>query len=168
MLANQGIIDEGASQAIQEGLKKVYHLIKSDSYTFKLSLEDIHMNIEAYLIETLGETGKRLHTGRSRNDQVALDMRLYAKDAVIDQIRRLTALIETLNSIAKVHTKTIMPGFTHLQQAQPITLAHHLLAYVEKFKRDTGRLFDIYARMDEMPLGAGALASTSYPYEQPR
>ncbi|MBS7525596.1 argininosuccinate lyase [Fusibacter paucivorans] len=163
MLANQNIIDDSDAAAIQDGLKKVYHLIKSDSYTFKLSLEDIHMNIEAYLIDTLGETGKRLHTGRSRNDQVALDMRLYAKDVVIDQIKKLTALIETLNAIAKVHTKTIMPGFTHLQQAQPITLAHHLLAYVEKFKRDTSRLFDIYARLDEMPLGSGALASTSYP-----
>ncbi|MDN5298855.1 MAG: argininosuccinate lyase [Clostridiales bacterium] len=163
MLANQHIIDDSDAAAIQEGLKKVYHLIQSDAYTFKLSLEDIHMNIEAYLIDTLGETGKRLHTGRSRNDQVALDMRLYAKDVVIDQIKKLTALIETLNAIAKVHTKTIMPGFTHLQQAQPITLAHHLLAYAEKFKRDTSRLFDIYARMDEMPLGSGALASTSYP-----
>ena len=166
MLAKQGIIAQSDCDAIQSSLIDVYKLIDQGEYTFKLSLEDIHMNIEAHLIETLGDVGKRLHTGRSRNDQVALDMRLYAKDVVISQIERLNKLIATLNQIASENTKTIMPGFTHLQQAQPITLAHHLLAYVEKFKRDTTRLFDAYARLDELPLGSGALATTSYPIDR--
>jgi len=163
MLAVQGIIPSKDADKIKGALKDVYHLIDKGEYTFKLSLEDIHMNIESYIIETLGETGKRLHTGRSRNDQVALDMRLYAKDVVIDQLKKLKTLVTTLNTIAKANTETIMPGFTHLQQAQPITLAHHLLAYIEKFKRDMTRLYDCYTRLDEMPLGSGALATTSYP-----
>lgn len=166
MLAKQGIIEEGDRDAIQKGLKDVYHLIDQGEYTFKLSLEDIHMNIEAHLINTLGDVGKKLHTGRSRNDQVALDMRLYAKDVVLNQVEKLMKLIETLNKIAGENTKTIMPGFTHLQQAQPITLAHHLLAYIEKFKRDLSRLLDAYSRLDEMPLGSGALATTSYPIDR--
>jgi len=166
MLGKQGIIDLEDVESIQNKLLEVYQLIESDQYTFKLSLEDIHMNIENHLIETLGDTGKKLHTGRSRNDQVALDMKLYSKDVIIDTMDLLAHLITTLNTISSEHIETIMPGFTHLQQAQPITLAHHLLAYVAKFKRDFNRLNDIYAHLNTMPLGSGALASTSYPIDR--
>ncbi len=166
MLAKQSIVSTDEALKVQKGLMSIYHLIETDRFEFKISQEDIHMNIEAYLIDMVGEAGKKLHTGRSRNDQVALDMKLYTKDWLISMLDALTSLIDKISQIASSNLETIMPGFTHLQQAQPITLAHHLLAYVEMLKRDYSRFEDALERMDEMPLGAGALASTSYPIDR--
>lgn len=166
MLGKQGIIPAADAQAIIEGLQGILADIAAGKVQFDTAAEDIHMNVEQLLTQRIGEAGKRLHTGRSRNDQVALDCRMYAKDACVRAISSLYALEETLLGIAGEHTHTIMPGFTHLQKAQPITLAFHMMAYVEMFSRDIARFADCLKRMDVMPLGSGALAGTTYPLDR--
>ncbi len=166
MLAKQGIISEDDKNAIVQGLKEIKEEIENGTLQFTPDSEDIHSFVEANLIEKIGEPGKRLHTGRSRNDQVALDMKLYTRDEikVIDGL--VKDLLKVLQRIMKENTETFMPGFTHLQKAQPITLAHHMGAYFEMFKRDRSRLDDIYHRMNYCPLGSGALAGTTYPLDR--
>lgn len=166
MLAMQNIIPEEDSVRIQTALSEILADIESGKIAFDEKAEDIHMNIESILIERIGDAGKKLHTGRSRNDQVALDIRMYVKEEERKIKQMITELIEVLNNIAKEHVETIMPGYTHLQRAQPITLAHHILAYVEMFKRDSDRMWDAYRHADVMPLGAGALAATTYPLDR--
>ena len=166
MLGKQGIIPEKDSKLIQKTLKEILKDIEAGKVTFNEKAEDIHMNIESLLIERTGDVGKRLHTGRSRNDQVALDIRMYLKEQITDIEKLITDLMEVLNKIAEKHTSTILPGYTHLQNAQPVTLAHHYLAYVEMFKRDYARLCDTYKRTNVMPLGSGALATTTYPLDR--
>ncbi|MBR2284051.1 MAG: argininosuccinate lyase [Ruminococcus sp.] len=162
MLGKQGIIPAEDSVKIIEGLEEILADIDSGRLELDPAAEDIHMFVEAELTRRLGDVGKRLHTARSRNDQVAVDLRLYLRDE-IKQISDMTAeLIKTIISIAKEHTETIMPGYTHLQRAQPITLAHHLMAYVWMLLRDMDRLSDTSHRMNECPLGCGALAGTTY------
>lgn len=162
MLGKQNIISQEDSELIQKTLVEILEDIESGKVIFEEKSEDIHMNIETILINRIGDVGKKLHTGRSRNDQVALDIRMYLKD----EINNIKTLIKDLKlvllELSKIHSNTIMPGYTHLQKAQPITLAHHLLAYFEMFKRDYERLNDCYKRTDVMPLGSGALASTTY------
>ena len=166
MLGDQGIIPKEEADLIQKTLKEILIDIEEGKIDFDEKAEDIHMNIETILISRIGDVGKRLHTGRSRNDQVALDIRMYVKDE-IDEIKKLIKdLHVVLNALAKDHMDTIMPGYTHLQRAQPVTLAHHLLAYFEMFKRDSERLSDVYKRTNIMPLGSGALASTTYPLDR--
>ncbi|NLY61308.1 MAG: argininosuccinate lyase [Clostridiales bacterium] len=162
MLGKQGIISLEESQKLVSGLEKILKDIENGQVKFSISNEDIHMNIENLLIQEIGEVGKKLHTGRSRNDQVALDVRMYTKDMINQIIGLLVNLEKALVKIAQEHTLTIMPGYTHLQKAQPITLAHHLMAYFEMFRRDIERLLDCKKRVDSMPLGSGALASTTY------
>ncbi len=166
MLGKQGIIPLEESELIVEGLMGILEDLHSGKLDFDMTAEDIHMFIEAELTARLGAAGKRLHTARSRNDQVALDIRMYLKD----QTKEITALVkelcETLCDLASEHTETVMPGYTHLQRAQPVTFAHHLMAYVQMFLRDIGRLEDTYKRMNIMPLGSGALASTTYPIDR--
>lgn len=166
MLGKQGIIPLADAELIKKTLLEILKDIESGNIAFDEQAEDIHMNIETLLIERIGDVGKRLHTGRSRNDQVALDIRMYVKDEIVFIQSLIKNLLETLLSIAERHTKTVMPGYTHLQRAQPITLAHHMLAYVEMFKRDYERLFDVYKRTNVMPLGSGALAATTYPLDR--
>ena len=163
MLGEQGIISKEDSELIKKTLLEILEDISAGKVSFDEKAEDIHMNIETILIERIGDVGKRLHTGRSRNDQVALDLRMYSKEQINDIKGLIKKLLETLNKIAKENVETIMPGYTHLQNAQPVTFAHHLLAYVEMFKRDYDRLCDCYKRTNVMPLGAGALATTTYP-----
>ena len=166
MLAKQGVVSEDDKKAIIEGLKGILADLESGKLVFTKEHEDIHSFVEANLTERIGEAGKRLHTGRSRNDQVALDMKLYCRDE-IDEIDGLVkTLLEELLKIMKENLETWMPGFTHLQKAQPITLAHHMGAYFEMFKRDRSRLHDIAERMNYCPLGAGALAGTTYPLDR--
>jgi len=162
MLGKQGIIDMPSSQLIVKTLKEIMHDIEQGHVEFSVSAEDIHMNVESILIDRIGDTGKKLHTGRSRNDQVALDMRMHTKEQIIEISSSLSTLIDVLIKKAEVNTDTIMPGFTHLQKAQPITLAHHIMAYVYMFLRDMDRLKDCYKRTDVMPLGSGALAGITY------
>ncbi len=162
MLACQGIIPAEDSALIQKTLREILSDIEDGKVEFDVAAEDIHMNIEQVLIERIGDTGKKLHTGRSRNDQVALDMRMYLKEEVISIKNMVIDLQRTLLDLAKQHTRTIMPSYTHLQKAQPITFAHHLMAYVEMFKRDKERLEDTYKRVNVLPLGSGALAATTY------
>ena len=166
MLGKQGIIPMEDSILLQKTLKEVLEDIENGKISFDEKAEDIHMNIETILISRIGDVGKRLHTGRSRNDQVALDIRMYVKEEIKNIELLVKELMEVLNNLAKKHTETIMPGYTHLQSAQPITFAHHLLAYVEMFKRDYARLEDTYKRTNVMPLGSGALASTTYPLDR--
>lgn len=166
MLGTQGIIPMEDSELIQKTLKEILADIEEGKVEFDEKAEDIHMNIETILISRIGDVGKRLHTGRSRNDQVALDIRMYVKEAITDIQHLLLNLEETLNNIAEKNTETIMPGYTHLQRAQPITFAHHVLAYVEMFKRDYDRLSDTYKRTNVLPLGSGALATTTYPLDR--
>ncbi|MCL2009710.1 MAG: argininosuccinate lyase [Synergistaceae bacterium] len=166
MLGRQGIIPTPDAEAIIKTLKDMAADIESGALTIDADAEDIHSFVESELTSRIGDAGRRLHTGRSRNDQVALDMRMYVMNE-IDEIKELlTGLLEALLTTAKQHTATIMPGFTHMQKAQPVTLAHHLLAYFQMFRRDHGRLCDCRKRTDEMPLGAGALASTTYPIDR--
>lgn len=166
MLAKQGIVSEEDKEAILIGLKGILEDIQSGKLEFTKEHEDIHSFVEANLISRIGEAGKRLHTGRSRNDQVALDMKLYCRDE-IKEIDRLTKdLMEELLKIMEENLDTYMPGFTHLQKAQPVTLAHHVAAYFEMFKRDRQRLHDVYERMNYCPLGSGALAGTTYPLDR--
>ncbi|WP_174452202.1 argininosuccinate lyase [Azospirillum baldaniorum] len=166
MLARQGIITQADADAIREGLDRVKEEIDSGAFTFKVELEDIHMNVEARLAELIGEPAKRLHTGRSRNDQVATDFKLWVRDALDRADQGLKALQAALIDLAEKHTDTVMPGFTHLQAAQPVSFGHHLLAYVEMFGRDRGRLRDARARLNECPLGSAALAGTPYPIDR--
>ena len=163
MLAKQGILTEQERDDIVRTLKEIREEVESGKLEITSEYEDIHSFVEANLIDRLGDTGKKLHTGRSRNDQVALDMRLYTRDELLHTDDLLKELLETILKIMEANTETIMPGFTHLQKAQPITLAHHMGAYFEMFKRDRLRLHDIYERMNYCPLGSGALAGTTYP-----
>lgn len=166
MLGDTGIIDKGESEKIVEGLNGILSDIDSGKLLFDPNAEDIHMFVEQVLTERLGDTGKRLHTARSRNDQVALDIRMYLRDEIMVIIPMLKNLAETLCKIAEDNTDTVMPGYTHLQRAQPITLAHHLMAYANMLVRDIDRLADTYKRMNVMPLGSGALAATTYPIDR--
>ena len=166
MLAKQGIVSEEDRKAIIDGLNSILADIESGKLVFTKEHEDIHSFVEANLIERIGDAGKRLHTGRSRNDQVALDMKLYCRDE-IDEIDVLVKnLLEELLKIMEANIDTYMPGFTHLQKAQPVTLAHHMGAYFEMFSRDRSRLHDIRKRMNYCPLGSGALAGTTYPLDR--
>ncbi len=166
MLAKQGILKEEEKNDILNGLDSIQKDIENGTLHFTEEYEDIHSFVEAHLTERIGDAGKKLHTGRSRNDQVALDMKLYTRDEIDETDGLLKKLLEEILSIMKANTDTYMPGFTHLQKAQPITLAHHFGAYFEMFKRDRGRLYDIRKRMNECPLGAGALAGTTYPLDR--
>ena len=166
MLGKQGIIPESESEQIVEGLKGILADIESGKLEITDDCEDILSFVEANLIDRLGDTGKKLHTGRSRNDQVALDMRLFTRQEVLNTDAELKELMAVILRIMKENTHTFMPGFTHLQKAQPVTVAHHFGAYFEMFKRDRSRLHDIYERMNYCPLGAGALAGTTYPLDR--
>ncbi|MDO5403554.1 MAG: argininosuccinate lyase [Eubacteriales bacterium] len=166
MLGETGIITKNESLEIQNGLKSILADIESGRLEITDEYEDIHTFMEATLIERIGEVGKKLHTGRSRNDQVALDMRLFTRDEVKNVDAELKELMAVILRIMKENTETYMPGFTHLQKAQPVTVAHHFGAYFEMFKRDRGRLSDIYKRMNYCPLGSGALAGTTYPLDR--
>ena len=166
MLGDCGIIEKPESEAIVQGLKDILADLNSGALAFDPHAEDIHMFVEAELTKRLGSTGKRLHTARSRNDQVALDIRLYLRDETWETARLVHQLAETLCDLAEQHKETIMPGYTHLQRAQPVTLAHHLLAYAQMLRRDLMRLRDTVERMNECPLGCGALAGTTYPIDR--
>ena len=166
MLAKQGIITMQEKEDIVKGLDSILEDVKSGKLEITTKYEDIHSFLEANLIERIGDAGKKVHTGRSRNDQVALDMRLYARDEVEHVTGLLTDILKVLNGIMGENLETYMPGFTHLQKAQPVTLAHHFGAYFEMFKRDLLRMKDIYKRMNYCPLGAGALAGTTYPLDR--
>jgi len=166
MLAAAGIISRADAEAIIDGLDQVAGEIEAGTFAFKKELEDIHMNVEARLKEIIGEPAGRLHTARSRNDQVATDFRLWCRSACDDAIIGLTALMAALAEKAAANTAVIMPGFTHLQTAQPVTFGHHLLAYVEMFARDVGRFADARERMNECPLGSAALAGTPFPIDR--
>ncbi len=166
MLCRQGILTEEEGRKIDAGLQSILEDVQSGKLAITEEYEDIHSFVEAVLTERVGEAGKKLHTGRSRNDQVALDMKLYVRDEIDTVQELLYGLLETTLSIMKENTHTFMPGFTHLQKAQPVTLAHHMGAYFEMFRRDTERLSDIRKRMNLCPLGAGALAGTTYPLDR--
>ena len=166
MLAKQGILTEDEKQAIVKCLDEILADVKEGRLEISDEYEDIHSFVEATLIDRIGDAGKKLHTGRSRNDQVALDMKLYIRDEIDEIDEELKELLKVLHNIMKKHVYTYMPGFTHLQKAQPVTLAHHVGAYFEMFKRDRSRLFDIRNRMNTCPLGAGALAGTTYPLDR--
>lgn len=166
MLGHQDIISEEESSKIQEGLKGILSDIEDGRLEITDEYEDIHTFMEATLIERIGDVGKKLHTGRSRNDQVALDMRLYTRDELLKVDEEVKELMAVILRIMKENLETYMPGFTHLQKAQPVTVAHHFGAYFEMFKRDRSRLSDIYKRMNYCPLGAGALAGTTYPLDR--
>ena len=166
MLGKQGILTEEEMQAIVKCLDEIRTEVDEGKLEISSEYEDIHSFVEANLIDRLGDTGKKLHTGRSRNDQVALDMRLFTRLQVLEMDGLLKELLEVILRIMKENTDTIMPGFTHLQKAQPITLAHHMGAYFEMFKRDRQRLKDIFFRMNYCPLGSGALAGTTYPLDR--
>jgi argininosuccinate lyase len=166
MLARQGVISAQDLADIERGMAQIGAEIESGAFEWKLELEDVHLNIEARLTALVGDAGKRLHTGRSRNDQVATDVRLWLRGE-IDQLHPLLlGMQRALVELAAQHTDTVMPGFTHLQVAQPVSFAHHLLAYVEMFARDADRLADVRRRTNQLPLGAAALAGTSYPLDR--
>jgi len=154
MLAKQGIILPQEAQIITEGLAAIREEIEQGKFHFKPELEDIHMNVEARLIEKVGEVGGKLHTARSRNDQVALDLRLYAKEAISETLGKLRQFQQALVSLAEANQDVVMPGYTHLQPAQPVLLAHHLLAYFEMLQRDVDRFRECLKRTDVMPLGS--------------
>jgi len=162
MLARQGIITDKEAETIVIGLNGIKEEIALGQFLFKAELEDIHMHVEARLIEKIGDVGGKLHTARSRNDQVALDMRLFARDAVANTLVELGELQKALVGLAEANKEVIVPGYTHLQTAQPVLLAHHLLAYFEMLQRDTARFIDCLKRVDVMPLGSGALAGVAY------
>jgi len=166
MLAAQAIISQEDFKAIQQGLAEVKQDIEAGTFEWLLDLEDVHLNIEKALTDKIGDAGKRLHTGRSRNDQVATDIRLWLRAVCDDAIAGIQQLQLSILDLAEQHADTIMPGFTHLQVAQPVTFGHHLLAYYEMLKRDASRLADCRARFNQMPLGAAALAGTSYPIDR--
>ena len=166
MLAKQGILNDAEKDTILSGLEGIYNDVLEGKLEITDEYEDIHSFVEANLIERVGDAGKKLHTGRSRNDQVALDMRMYVREEVAEVDGLLKNLLESLLTIMENNIDTFMPGFTHLQKAQPTTLAHHVGAYFEMFKRDRLRMKDIYNRMNYCPLGAGALAGTTYPLDR--
>ncbi len=166
MLAKQGILTKEEQDQILEGIQGILADVENGTLEISEEYEDIHSFVEANLIERIGEPGKKLHTGRSRNDQVALDMKLYIREEVQAVDGLVRELLEVLLKQMEEHTETVMPGFTHLQKAQPITLSHHLGAYFEMFRRDRERLSDLYERMNYCPLGAGALAGTTYPLDR--
>ncbi|WP_420731472.1 argininosuccinate lyase [Hwanghaeella sp. 1Z406] len=166
MLAAQGIITNEDRDAIHQGLAEIQHEIEAGTFDFKTELEDIHMNVEARLREKIGDPGARLHTGRSRNDQVITDVRLWTRDALDGLDALMADLQRALIDKAEAHADVLMPGYTHLQSAQPVTFGHHLMAYVEMVGRDRGRLADCRRRLNECPLGAAALAGTSFPIDR--
>ena len=166
MLQRQGILSEEDGLAIREGLTGILNDIENGTLKITDAYEDIHSFVESNLIDRIGDAGKRLHTGRSRNDQVALDMRLYTRDAADEVRTQILGLLEVILDLMEQNTVTFMPGFTHLQKAQPVTLAHHLGAYFEMLRRDCTRIADCRSRMNECPLGAGALAGTTYPLDR--
>ena len=166
MLGRQGIIPQADVDAIVSGLEEILARIESANFDFSVSLQDIHMNIEARLSAAIGEAGKRLHTGRSRNDQVAVDIRLYLREEIGEVTKYLDLLVDALLFQAEANLDVIMPGYTHLQVAQPILFSHHMLAYVEMFRRDKGRMEDCAKRLNFLPLGAGALAGTTFPIDR--
>ena len=168
MLNEVNVLTSNELKEIQNGLEQIKNEITSDEFTWSIDLEDVHMNIESRLTEICGEPGKKLHTGRSRNDQVATDIRLYLREHVLLITQELERLLNALLDLAEHEHSTIMPGFTHLQAAQPITFGHHLLAYFEMFKRDRERLQESFKRINTMPLGSAALAGTSYPINRQR
>ena len=166
MLASQGILSDTDLAAILQGLDAIKAEIERGEFAFTVALEDVHMNIEQRLTERIGDAGKRLHTARSRNDQVATDVRLYLRRRTDAMVARIRVLQAVLVNLAEQHADTVMPGFTHLQTAQPVTLGHHLLAYVEMLERDAGRFGDARGRMNRSPLGAAALAGTTFPIDR--
>ena len=166
MLAKQGILTDEEKEQIIEGLQGIRRDVENGTLPITEEDDDNHSFAEANLIDRIGDAGKKLHTGRSRNDQVALDMKLYTRDEILELDALLKGILQSLLKLMKEHTETFMPGFTHLQKAQPITLAHHLGAYFEMFKRDRSRMKDIYKRMNYCPLGSGALAGTTYPLDR--
>jgi argininosuccinate lyase len=166
MLEKQGVITSTDRQAIENGMATIRHEIEAGKFVWLLDLEDVHLNIEKRLTEMVGDAGKRLHTGRSRNDQVATDIRLWVRSTIDTITALLSELQKALIQLASQHTETIMPGFTHLQVAQPIVFGHHLMAYVEMFSRDGERMTDCRKRVNRLPLGAAALAGTSYPIDR--
>jgi len=166
MLARQGIIPAADAEAIVRGLEEIRQEIDAGRFVFRRELEDVHMNIEAALRQKIGEAADRLHTARSRNDQIATDLRLYLKEAIGDVLGAVRRLQGALVGLAGANREVIMPGYTHFQRAQPVLLAHHLLAYFEMLDRDAGRFRDCLSRADELPLGAGALAGVSYPIDR--
>ncbi len=168
MLAAQGIIGADDLAAIQRGMQQITEEIEAGRFEWKLELEDVHLNIEARLTQLVGDAGKRLHTGRSRNDQVATDVRLWLRDEIDTLAPLLRDMQTALIDVAEKNVETILPGFTHMQVAQPVSFAHHLLAYVEMFARDAERLADVRRRVNRLPLGAAALAGTSYPLDRER
>lgn len=168
MLAAQGVIGTDDLAAIERGMAQIRSEIEAGSFEWKLDLEDVHLNIEARLTQLVGDAGKRLHTGRSRNDQVATDVRLWLRGEIDALLPLLAQMQRALVSVAEKNTETILPGFTHMQVAQPVSFAHHMLAYVEMFSRDAERLADVRKRVNRLPLGAAALAGTSYPLDRER
>jgi argininosuccinate lyase len=166
MLAKVGVLTEAERDQIITGLEEIRAEIVAGTFTWSVSLEDVHMNIEAVLTQRIGITGKKLHTGRSRNDQVATDIRLYLRDEIDTIAKELTRLQQGLLLVAEREAETIMPGFTHLQTAQPVTFGHHMLAWFEMLQRDYGRLMDCRKRANQSPLGAAALAGTTYPIDR--
>jgi len=166
MLAKVGVISEDEARQIVEALKGILADIEAGKVEFEVGAEDIHMNVEKLLTQRIGDVGKKLHTARSRNDQVALDIRMYLKEEIKEITGLLVKLQEVLLDLAEQHKETILPGYTHLQRAQPISLAHHLLAYFQMFQRDVERLGDCYTRTNVMPLGSGALAGTTFPLDR--
>ncbi len=166
MLARQGIISDKNAELITMGLVSIREEIEQGRFEFNEELEDIHMNIEARLIGKIGDAGAKLHTARSRNDQIALDMRLFTKEAISETMARIKALQQALLDLAKDNKRLVMPGYTHLQRAQPVLFTHHLLAYFQMFQRDTERFQQCFERTDVMPLGSGALAGVPYPIDR--
>lgn len=166
MMNHVGVLADEDLAAIKRGMAQIVEEIQTNKFEWKLELEDVHLNIEARLTQLVGDAGKRLHTGRSRNDQVTTDTRLYLREEIDTIIHLLSDLQEVLVAKAKGETDTIMPGFTHMQVAQPVTLGHHLLAYVEMFERDRNRMIDLRRRVNQCPLGAAALAGTTYPIDR--
>ncbi len=166
MLAMVGVLSEDERASIVSGLQQIHKEIDEGRFQWRVALEDVHMNIESRLIELIGDTGKKLHTGRSRNDQVATDIRLYLRDEIDTLLRLETALLNALLDLSEQHADTIMPGFTHLQPAQPITFGHHLLAWFEMLLRDRERLLDCRRRANVLPLGSAALAGTTFPIDR--
>ena len=166
MLARQGIISGGEAEAIVVGLEEVRREIEDEKFPWREELEDVHMNVERRLFEKIGEVAGKLHTARSRNDQVALDMRLYAKGAIADTLKAVHRLREALVSVAEDNSSVVMPGYTHLQRAQPVLFSHHMLAYFEMLGRDAGRFRQAHQSADVMPLGSGALGGVPYPIDR--
>lgn len=166
MLGRQGIISPEEADTIINGLESILADIDAGNVEFEIGAEDIHMNIEKLLTERIGDVGRKLHTARSRNDQVALDVRMYLKEEIKETISLLINLQEVMLQLAEKHTSTVMPGYTHLQRAQPVTFAHHLMAYFQMFRRDAERMADVFKRTDVMPLGSGALAGTTFPLDR--